>query len=167
MKIINASKKEIESHFENEEKRKALSQLVGAAPTVKDNIAMFNKKLARAEQDKLMKKVSASLLALQAETPTPLELAYQQKVHSAAQFENVPYEIKDILEFVTSSQKEEKSLTTETVESLSDHIQSAGSILLSLQDGDEYLVVDNQEKYKINIFLVQNKDNDKIYQMII
>ena len=72
----------------------------------------------------------------------------------------MPYEIKDILEFVTSSQKEEKSLTTETVESLSGHIQSAGSILLSLQDGDEYLVVDNQEKYKINIFLVQNKDND-------
>ena len=30
-------------------------------PTVKENIEMFNKKIAKAEMDKAMKKVSASL----------------------------------------------------------------------------------------------------------
>lgn len=37
---------------------------------------MFNKKIAKAEQDKLMMKVSASLLELKEQQPTLLEMVY-------------------------------------------------------------------------------------------
>ena len=93
-KIITLSKKEIESNFENQATREELSKMVtSVAPSVKDNINMFNKKLAKAEQDKIFKKVSASMQVLQEDKPTPLELVYQQKIHGAANFENVPYKI--------------------------------------------------------------------------
>lgn len=51
--------------------------VTSVAPSVKDNINMFNKKLAKAEQDKIFKKVSASMQVLQEDKPTPLELVYQ------------------------------------------------------------------------------------------
>jgi len=130
VKIINSSKKEIENNFENQAQREAISNLIGSAPTVKDNIAMFNKKLAKAEQDKLMKKVSASLQALQAETPTPLELVYQQKVHSAAKFENVPYKIEDILEFVTYPDPAGVTVDNNVLSTLSDYVKTSSDVLL-------------------------------------
>lgn len=116
--------------------------LTSGNPTVKDNIAMFNKKLAKAELDKVIKKVSAQMQALKDEQPTPLELVYQQKVHSAANYENVPYKVQDILKFVSAGQ-DSQSITDETVDQLSDHISSKDQILMHLKDGDDYLVVDN------------------------
>ena len=44
---------------------------------VKDTIAMFNKRVAKAETEKAMKKVSQSLLKIKQQEPSMLEKIYQ------------------------------------------------------------------------------------------
>jgi hypothetical protein len=48
----------------------------------------------------------------------------------------------------------------DVITNLSDYAKSESEVLMALKDSEEYLVVDNSEKYKVNIFLVQNKDNE-------
>ena len=38
---------------------------------------------------------------------------------------------------------------------------------MAIQDNPDFLIVDNQTKFGINIFIVQSKDNAQIYQIIL
>ena len=49
-----------------------------------------------------MKKIAAGLQKLKDQQPSMFEIIYQQRVQSAAQFENVQYNISDILQFVST-----------------------------------------------------------------
>lgn len=61
MNIIHMSAKEIEENLENQVKAQELQNMI-QPKSVKDKIAMFNKRIAKAETEKAMKKVSQSLL---------------------------------------------------------------------------------------------------------
>lgn len=64
-------------------------------------MAMENKKIYQVQQEKAMKKVSATLQKIADSQPSNFELIYHQKVHSAAQFEAVKYDMSNILDYVT------------------------------------------------------------------
>lgn len=133
--------------------------------SVKDKIAMFNKRIAKAETEKAMKKVSQSLLQIQQQQPTLLEKIYQQRVHSAAQFENIQYNISDIIEFVSANKKGE--VDQEALYPLDVYVSSPEYIKLNIQNGPDFIVVDNQEKYTVNLYIVKNRNSDQIYQLIV
>ena len=70
------STKEIEENLENQVKAQEL-QNMSKHQNDKDTIAMFNKRVAKAETEKAMKKVSQSLLKIKQQEPSMLEKIYQ------------------------------------------------------------------------------------------
>lgn len=96
-RVIKMSQEEYTHKIEAQAKTFELGKLT---KSVKSNVAMFETKLARVEREKAMQKVAIDLKYLD-KGKSMIELIYHQRAHSAAQFDNVQYNIPEIMEFVS------------------------------------------------------------------
>ena len=56
---------------------------------------------------------------------------------------------------------------TNTLNKLSNYADKDSKFTLNIDSGEEYLVVDTNEKYKVNLLIVPNKLHETIIQFII
>jgi len=58
------------------------------------------------------------------------------------------------------SAKKQGEVDQEALYALDTYVSSPEFIKLNMQNGTDYLVVDNNEKYAINLYIVKNRNSD-------